>query len=530
MKSIPRCSALVALVVSALVALALGGCASYRKIVPPQKMEPGRVRDIDILLRDGRTFRLDEAEVTAEAITGFGREFVADSTTVAFDGSLANPDIALVQFRSRDALGPLLAVAATIAVTAAVLEQDDTEPYGYAYIHGPGGGGSGSCPFVYAFDGVDYRLDAESFVGSICAGLEQTTRSVLPSLTPVDNVLTVALCNQALESQYVNAVSLFAVDHPLGTNVVSDAGGAVRVVSPPASPIRALSLAGADVTMLVNEADRRIWSTDPATIDPTRESTLRDGLVCEFPRPAGDGRALLVLRAMNTGLAEFAVHKLLTLCGPQKIAWCRDLGRDPRQKASFVGWMVREGALLVQVASDGDWRTVGVVPPVGAVMAERAVEVDFAGTTGATVEIRLVSGAGAWCIDQVGMAPAVAPLVELVGLPLHSIRGTSPAMTAASLAAADGSYLPLMPGDWAVAQFACPAQPAQGQYSYVLQAGGHYYPWVEEGSRDQRDLVARIMAEPLLGSRLFIAEGLEQRGESAVPVAPGALPRPVAGP
>ena len=527
MKSSLRFSQILAV---ALPVLMLGGCASYRQVVPPSQLELYSVQDMDILMRDGRTYRIDAAKVTAEAITGTGREFVGDSTTVPFEGSLARADIALVQIRSRDVLGPLLVTAATIAVIAAATDNGGDEASGYAIVTNPNWSGYGSCPFVYAFDGADYRLDAESFAGSVCAELEQTTRSVLPSLVPVDSVLTVALCNQAAESQYVNAASLFAVDHPVGTNVVVDTGGAVRLVSLPVSASRARDQAGVDVTALVAAADGRAWTTDPAAIDPADEATLCDGLACEFPCPAGDGRGLLVLRVVNTRLAEFGVHKLLTLCGPQKLAWCRDLGRDPWQKAAFVGWMVREGALHVQLRDGDGWRTVGVLPPVGAVMAERAVEVDLSGTTDATVEIRLVSGAGIWRIDQVSLADADSPLADLVALPLQSLRGTSPAMTAATISAADASYLPLMPGDWAVAEFAGPTRPARGAYAYVLQAGGHYYPWVEEGARDQRDLVARILAEPLLGSKLFIAEGLAQCGEVAAPVAPMSLPRPVAVP
>jgi hypothetical protein len=517
----------------ALVALVLGGCATYRKVMPPQQMKTGHARNVDILLRDGRTYRLEQAEVAADSIRGVGLEFVDDATSVPFDGAIATLDIAVVQFRSRDWIGPLIAAAASVAVTVAVLDKGEPDANGFVHVYNPqDGGGMGSCPFIYAFDGLDYRLEAESFVGSVCAELEQTTRSVLPSLAPVDGALTVAMCNQSLESQYVDTASLFAVDHPLGTRLVIDSAGGIRAVASPEVPVRARNLAGTDVTLHVSGDDHRLWTTDPATIDPSDDATLRDGLVCEFPRPSGDGRALLVLRARNTRLAEFGVHKLLTLCGPQKLAWCRDLGRDPLRKGAFAGWMVREGALLVQVKADDGWRTVGFLPPVGAVMTERAVEVDFAGMAGANVEVRLLSGAGIWSLDRVGLAPASAPVMATapIELPLKTLRGASAAMTAASLATGDDSRLPLMPGDWAVLGFACPDQPAQGQYSYILRAGGYYYPWLEEGPRDQRDLVARIMAEPLLGSRLFIAEGLTRYTEAATPVAPRALPRPVAAP
>ena len=537
MKRLNRC--LICIAVAVIVLSLLGGCSAYRKLMPPQDAIAGEDKNFDVLTRDGTIYHFDVARIDSLAINGQGYVFPSaaaetslesslvdgqDDLGLPFQGEVPMADVVLIQTHHREPLSALMAMAVSFAVFATVVDETGGQG-GRATIKTPSGGG-GSCPYIYAYDGTDYRLDAEPFVGAVARELEQTTWSVLPSLVARDGLATVAFCNQAPESQYLNGVRLLAIDHPAGSRLVAGGLGEVVAIHQADPPTVAHGFDGADVLALVAAGDDATWVTDEARIDPDRPATFVDGIVCEFPIPDGASSATIVLDVGNSNLGEFVTHKLLGEGGSTRLAWYRDLATDPRRPAMVSGAMLRMGGLVVEIKDGARWRQLTVVPVVGGVVpVERAVTTTLAAETDGTLSVRLRGAAGLWSIDAVAVDFEATSPSALVPLDMVTFRSTRPGATFDLLAEIDQNYLALFPEDWAVVQFAAPSVAPAGARSFVLEACGHYYPWVgstwSDGPPASRDALPD-------GGEVY-REWLEQRPDFSPPGPPSDLPRPSAG-
>lgn len=522
-----------------MVALVLAaGCTNYRKHIPPQELNTGVMENFDVLTRDGTIYHFIDAHVTSREIGGRGQVFAppAERSTLAgslvddpddrgepFVGAVPMAEVVLAQTHHRNGLQMLLTMAAS-AVLVSAATADDGEAEGGASIGIPGSGG-GSCPYVYAFDGASYHLDAEPFVGSIARELEQTSWNVLPHLMMIDGRATVALCNQAPESQYLNSARLLAVDHPAGSRLVLDIDGNALAVGRERPPSEARDLAGADVLPLVAENDGRCWRTDPAQIDPDRPATLQDGIVCRFPIPEAAATATIVLDVGNSNLGEFVTHKLLGEGGSTRLAWYRDLAADPRRPAMVAAVLLRLGGLTVEAWDGARWRGLEIIPVVGGVVrVERAVAAELAGGMEDELLIRLRGAAGLWSLDAVKVDFAATAPPPPVPLDVASFQSTRPEATSDLLDDSDRDYLSLFPGDWAVLQYAAPASPPTGARTFVFETRGHYYPWAGATWSDGPPSSRRALPD----GREVYREWLEMTHDFTPPGAPPDLPRPVA--
>lgn len=522
---------IVALVVAA-------GCTSYRKHVPPQKLSLGVMEDFDVLTRDGTIYHFIHARVTLLEIEGRGDVFAppAERSTLAgslvddpddrgepFVGAVPMSEVVLAQTHHLNGLHVLLTMAAS-AVLVSAATSDDGEAGGGASIGIPGSGG-GSCPYVYSFDGDRYRLDAEPFVGSIARELEQTSWNVLPHLATLDGRATVALCNQAPESQYLNSARLLAFDHPAGSRLVLDTDGKALAVGREWPPAEARDLAGDDVLSLVSENDGRDWRTDPPQIDPDRPATLQDGIVCRFPIPESAATATIVLDLGNSNLGEFVTHKLLGEGGSTRLAWYRDLAADPRRPAMVAAALLRLGGLTVEAWDGGRWRQLDIIPVVGGVVrVERAVAAEITGGMDGELRVRLRGAAGLWSLDAVKVDFAATAPAPPVPLDVADFRSTRHGATPNLLEESDQGYLSLFPGDWAVLQYAAPTSPPTGARTFVFEARGHYYPWAGATWSDGPPSSRRALPD---GGEVY-REWLDMKHDFTPPGAPPELPRPVA--
>ena len=261
------------------------------------------------------------------------------------------------------------------------------------------------------------------------------------------------------------------------------------------------------------------------------DSTLVDEIVCGFNRPPGTASGKLVLHLSNTSLTEFAFDKLLYLCGPATLSWYNAIATEPEQRNLLLSWMLREGCLRVSVQTGDRWQPVSLIPHVGgAVSVDRVIDLDLDGITGETLEIKLEGTTGLWRLDEVSMDWSAHEVGRTIPLALVALQNENSPMPTQDVLEKDDQYLALYPEDWVTARFTSPENPAEGRYTYVLTAGGHYYNWPKQvGERDQRPLVRKILATPLEGSRRFLNEWRTEYQKLTPPEAPSTLPVPSPG-
>jgi len=333
-----------------------------------------------------------------------------------------------------------------------------------------------SCPLVYAYDGMEKALEGELYSGAIFRCIERRDFLRLDRMKPSGGRCIIELSNEADETQYTDELTLLAVDHPTGTEVLPDCGGVIRTITDPVLPLSAADGRGRDALDLVRRPDGRVWNADPFRRDAKRDEDLQDGLTLRFPRPSGAGQAKLVVRIGGTWWADYFLKDMMTLFGNEQAAWNSSMDGNPEAATRAELFMKRQGlALNVSVMREGAWQEAGYFYPTGPVaFQDELMEIPMDGV-GDELSVRLSGGVLFWMIDCVAVDFSDDTAVRILELPPASAISLDGADILDRLAASDDRYF-VMPktGDRARIEYAVPPEKTQMERSFILRSEGYY--------------------------------------------------------
>jgi hypothetical protein len=362
-----------------------------------------------------------------------------------------------------------------------------------------------SCPFVYAYDGHTFQKQAEVFGGAIFEKAQRTDWVRLDALGGEGGIYRVRVTNELAETQYVDAVSLLAVDHAPGTAIVPSASGQIHVLGDVQPPRAATDLAGRTVLDLVAASDERVWSGSPFNVG---DGPVRDGIVMDFARPAGATSATLSFRVQNTVWASYLQGQMLALQGRDLDAWYAKLNTSAVDRRRLYQAMVREGMLRLEVWTGDGWRDAGHVWEVGPVVPrEQAVALDLQGTPEGTLRVRATSTVGLWIVDSVAADFAAAAPVRVTELtPRRAFRVRDGADRRAALASVDSDRVAMASGDddFELEFDAPPVAPGLTR-SVIVKASGYYTIHATPTGDPNPELIERLLDEPGAYGRYTLA-------------------------
>ena len=161
----------------------LNGCYSVKEISTFKDLADARKDgEIQIVTRDTTVYYADNFSYSDSSINIRGIKKKSNLQT-EYEGSLYFKDIAYIQYLNSNFMQGLLIVGATGLIAG----------YGSSVLSGTsgieavvkivypsyGGSGSGSCPYIYSWDGNDYKLEGEAFGTALGKALETETSIVL---------------------------------------------------------------------------------------------------------------------------------------------------------------------------------------------------------------------------------------------------------------------------------------------------------------------------------------------------------------
>ena len=390
-----------------LVGLAIGltifqGCTTWSAVPPPITSEslPKKADHIRIELVDRPSAELWQPYVARDSL--FGLDVDPSSSGVDSDAGLhgwrARHEVsyALADIRSLEtghgtSGGLVVGVAAAVVLLGIIVASagsDDSPSSGGSGLLGDNG--SISCPLVYSRGPDGWRLDSGTFGGAIFQALQRTDLDNLLHLQAKDGLLEIQLRAEAPETEYVNGVTLLAVDHPADVTVAPGTDNVIHTVGPLTPPRTARDFRGADALSRVAAADGWGWESSPGGRDPARDEDVRDGLILEFPRPVGVTQVRLVLDARNTPWAAWLMGQYVESHGRDVAAWFDSLVADPERARRSADRLGREGFLKISLWTGSEWAGSGVVREVGPEVAKRVVvPLDLAGAAGDRLKVRL---------------------------------------------------------------------------------------------------------------------------------------------
>jgi hypothetical protein len=417
-----------------------------------------------------------------------------------------------VEVREVDAAKTTLLVVGTVGLVALlVATANSLNDWGSSDGGGSTGGGGScdycySCPLVYSWDGHGWKLDSGTFGGAIMHALARTDVDNLDYVRPEHGVMRLKLANEQRETDYVDALSVLAVDHDPGLTVAPDAAGRLHTIGALTPPVAARDFRGRDALAQVRAADGWNWESSPGGRAAMTVADLRDGLELAFPRPRGAATARLVVDANVTAWAALMMERFVAAHGRATQAWYDSLDRDPQAARKLGEGLARQAFLSAAVLMDERWQPQGLIWDAGPEISKRQVAVlDLRGAVGDTVRVRLESVPSFWLVDRVALDYAPERPIEITEVQAASALRMEGNDVRGLLGTADDLALKLEPGDSAQLSFVVPDAPAGKARTYLLRTHGWYRIHAPDGGEPDVALLSALQSDPLGISRAAVA-------------------------
>jgi hypothetical protein len=371
-----------------------------------------------------------------------------------------------------------------------------------------GGGGSEhpavSCPLVYSWDGSSWRLDSGTFGGAVAPALARTDVDNLMYATAQNSVLRLRVANELNETDFLDALSVLAVDHAPGLTVAPGGDGRIYALGKLAPPLSAWDDRGNDALPRVRAPDGWGWESSLSGRDTSRVADIRDGIELAFLKPpTADAR--LVLDGSNTPWAAHLTQELVAAHGRETRAWYDSLGTYPGLARSLGDMMVREAFLGVSVWSGGKWERQGYIWEAGPEIVKRQVfPLDLSRIDGDTVRIRVESAPSFWLIDHVALGASESGPIEVRELRAESAVDQSGADVAPLISSLDGRHYVMENSVSAELGFRVPDVPVGRARSYLVRSSGWYRIHAAELKTPDVALLRKVLTEPYGASRVAV--------------------------
>jgi hypothetical protein len=493
-----RCTvALTGLIFSLLV----GACTEVvSRIEPPQTVEALRAQSIvGLTTNDGRMFTFDpETEVVIQAPEAGGPNISIQATVNGAPLTLGLADVQRI-WVTQQKLSPggrtALITLGVVAAVALIANSGDDEPSQE----------NTSCPFVYAWNGKEFVLNAEPYGGATTRGLARDDYSELEDLVAQDGEYRLLVRNELEETQYTDLMELVVVDHAAGRRAIVDEWGQFHTIASPQPPISALDHHGNDLRPWLEQKDHRIWEALPVA---DADGSVRTEIILTFPKPQGARQAKLVSNAATGTWGAAMVREMLELHGRQLDGWYALVDSEPAAPDLIRAWNLREElyALQVHVEEPDGWMPAGVMHGGGPfAVEERVIPIDVSRVVGNEVRIRIRPPVGFWALDW--LAIDYTEDDDLVPQTVAFSAATTGAGidVTGELASADGSYheMPRV-GDEFMLSARVPVLPADSERSVFLHSKGYYRLHIEPDGEPNFSLLREIENIPDRAAQLSV--------------------------
>ncbi len=525
MRSLRRSTDVIRLTAVLLIGCFLHACYSWRA----EALDPARFagadppRQVRVTLAGGVHMTVEHPVISGDTL--FGTEpadppvwaGLPDVKTEA--GSVRADSIGRVRFALADIrevalpqidVGKtrlaLVGIGLTIALVAAAANAAKTRPPPSPPPPSCQPNNCWSCPHVYSWDGHHWRLDSGTFGGAIMRALARTDIDNLDFAVPRDGVLRLKVVNELDETDYVDELTVLAVDHDPDVTIAPDGSGRLHTLGRLIAPVSAHDFRGRDALARVRAADGWNWESNPSGRDTARPADLRDGLEVAFPRAPGALRAQLVVDGNNTPWAAYLLGEFVAAHGRATAAWYDSLDANPREAHRLFARIADEAFLGVSVWTGARWEDQGRIWEASPELVKRQVlTLDLSQVQGDTVRVRLESAPSLWLIDRVALDYATDRPIVVRELRAESARDGAGRDVADLVAARDARAYRLERGDGAeLVYHVPPVAPGQAR-SYLLRSSGWYHIHAPATGAPQEALLHRFLTEPGAISRFSVA-------------------------
>ncbi len=340
----------------------------------------------------------------------------------------------------------------------------------------------GSCPTVYTGRDTSRALEAELFSYSLSKFFQEDDLDRLAEPVTGEGVYTLRLANEALETHYVDQMTLLAASHPRGTRAYPTSDGRVVATSDHRAPTTAVSSWKDDVTARLSRADGDVYRSGSEPVKATASGRIKDWIELEFDHPGEADSVTVVLRLKNTLLSTVLFYDVvLASQGIDAISWTERLNSDSAYAADYHEIYSTFSGVKIKTQKSWRWEQVARIPDVGPIAdKDIAAVIPVDAPPGEPLRLRLEffpdnvmidyvaldSGSGRNDVSTEEIPPA--GVVDLMGLERGEVAGL--------LASDDEVFLTTEPGEAYEITYELSA--GDRPVTAFVKSNGYYVEWI----------------------------------------------------
>jgi hypothetical protein len=352
-----------------------------------------------------------------------------------------------------------------------------------------------SCPFLYSYDGAQYRFDAEPLGGATTEGLARTDYSRLKYLRPVEGTYRVLMRNEVHETQYVDAISLCVVDHDPSRMPVAAGENSFHLLPAPVPAASISDEQGTDLSRFLSKNDGIAWQTHLDGL-PASPENVRQTITFRFVKPAAARRAQLVVRGGTTPWGSNVIRLLYELLGTDVDRWYADADRRGPELYKLLNYLDAEElyTLKVYVQKKEGWAQRGTIDGGGPFVHEtQAVPLNVAGIDGDTLAVQIRPPLGFWSFDFAGVVFDNDSVCTVTEVPLRSATDQDGKDIAGLLSSNDRRYFELPTNnEEAILTFAVPPERPGLARTVFAKTTGYYRLHLNNTEPPQTAMMERL--------------------------------------
>lgn len=332
-----------------------------------------------------------------------------------------------------------------------------------------------SCPFIYSFDGEKYVFDAEPLGGAISKAFERTDYNKLKSIKEIDGEYNLKITNEVFETEYIDEMSLFVVDHPENTLVTMNNDGSIYALAEGEKVEYATDEDGRDIKPFLVENDLVAWQTKMPFHDQNR---TKHKIKFGFKMKNGAKKARLVYNVGTTHWGSTMLSEMLELHGKNLGEHYSNLDKKGEYYDFTMDFLRREELyeLELKMKINGEFKTQAVLQGGGPFKTEnRVVELDLSGIEGEMIEFEVNPAVGFWTLDNFKLHFDVPQQAFGEEIKVSKTTDNFGKDISEKISYSDGNYYDMpTTGDWFFATYKAPPKKDGMKRTVFMKTKGWY--------------------------------------------------------
>ncbi len=341
----------------------------------------------------------------------------------------------------------------------------------------------GSCPTIYSFDGEDYTLEAEEFSYSIAKRFEGNDFDRLDSGKILNGEYTIKVANEALETHYINNLSLLTVDHPSGYEVFPTKKRGIILFGKEAQILEAVSKSGSNVTELISDRDNYWYQSDSLAVQELTHTITRDWIDVKVRVPQDAKKMYIAFRLRNTLLNTVLLYDvMLSSQSFEAVDWLGSKTSNIFYALKLDKWYQKHFGLHIQMFDGEKYKEVIRISDTGPIAwHQEAVELPVPDRN--IAQLRFSFLPDNWFIDWIGVSfdrNENYSINTIACSELTDYKGNRRDSLIALFKKKDKDYFVTYPGESYLLKFKAGDVPEGMRRSYFVKSRGFYIEWLRK--------------------------------------------------